>query len=105
MAEIVTVINQKGGTGKTTTAMNLGSALASIGKKVMLIDIDPHACLTFSFGISCSNGTIADVFNGSKTFEEVLVEKEGMSIAPASSDLADVELSLRDRPGRENFLL
>ncbi len=105
MAEIVTVINQKGGTGKTTTAMNLGSALASIGKKVMLIDIDPHACLTYSFGILCSNGTIADVFNGSKPFEEVLVEKEGMSIAPASTDLADVELSLRDKPGRENFLL
>lgn len=105
MTEIITVINQKGGTGKTTTAMNLGSALASSGKKVLLVDIDPHACLTYSFGILNSNGTIADVFNGSKAFEEILVEREGMSIAPASTELADVELSLRDRPGRENLLL
>lgn len=105
MVEIVTVINQKGGTGKTTTTINLGSALASIGKKVMLIDIDPHACLTYSFGILNPNGTIADVFYGSKAFEEVLVEREGMRIAPASTALADVELSLRDKPGRENFLL
>lgn len=102
--EIITIINQKGGTGKTTTAMNLGSALAASGKKVMLVDVDPHACLTYSFGIPDSNGTMADVLSGSMAFEEILVEREGMSIAPASTRLADVELSLRDRPGRENLL-
>ncbi|MBI1912229.1 MAG: ParA family protein [Deltaproteobacteria bacterium] len=105
MAEIITVINQKGGTGKTTTTMNLGSALASAGKKVLLVDIDPHACLTYSFGILNSNGTMADVLSGTRTFEEVLVEREGMRIAPASTELADIELSLRDKLGRENFLL
>lgn len=104
MALITTVINQKGGTGKTTTAMNLGGALAAAGKKVLLVDIDPHACLTYSFGISRSNGTIVDVFSGSKGLEEILVEREGMSVVPASTGLADVELSLRDRPGRENLL-
>lgn len=105
MTEILTVINQKGGTGKTTTAINLGSALASSGKKVLLVDIDPHACLTYSLGILNPNGTIDDVFRGSKAISEILVEREGMSIAPASTELADVELSLRDRPGRENYLL
>lgn len=104
MAEIITVINQKGGTGKTTTAMNLGCALATAGKEVLLVDADPHACLTYSFGILNPNGTTADVLGGTRLLEEILVEKEGLSVAPASTELADVELSLRDRPGRENLL-
>ena len=105
MSEIITVINQKGGTGKTTTVMNLGSALASLGKKVMLIDVDPHASLSYSFGLNDTEGTISDVLMGSKTLEEILVEKEGMYIAPASTELADTEIYLADKQGRENYLL
>ena len=105
MAEITAVVNQKGGTGKTTMTMNLGSALASLGKKVMLVDVDSHASLSYSFGITDPDGTMADVFNGSKTLEEIVVEREGMLIAPASTDLADIELFLMDKPGRENYLL
>ncbi|MBU4228369.1 AAA family ATPase, partial [bacterium] len=48
---IITVTNQKGGTGKTTITMNLGVALALMGKKILLIDFDPQANLTYSFGI------------------------------------------------------
>lgn len=105
MAEITAVVNQKGGTGKTTMTLNLGSALASLGKKVMLVDVDPHASLSYSFGITDPDGSMADVFNGSKTMEEIVVEREGMFIAPASTDLAEVELFLMDKPGRENYLL
>lgn len=105
MAEIITVVNQKGGTGKTTTAINLGCALASLGKKVLLIDMDPHASLSYSFGINEPEQSISDVLMGEKTLEEVLVEKEGLYIAPASTELADTELYLTDKPGRENFLL
>lgn len=104
MAEIITVINQKGGTGKTTTAMNLGCAMAMAGKKILLVDTDPHACLTYSFGISSPNGTMAEVLDGERLLEEILVEREGLRVAPASTELADVELSIRDRPGRENLL-
>lgn len=105
MAEIITVINQKGGTGKTTTTMNLGSALASLGKKVMLIDMDPHASLSYSFGINDPEPSISDVLTGEKTLEEILIEKEGLYVAPASTKLADTELYLTDTIGRENCLL
>lgn len=105
MQKITAVVNQKGGTGKTTTVLNLGSALSILGKKVMLIDLDPHAGLTYALGISNPEFTIADVFAGLKTLEDILVEREGMHIAPSSTELADIELYLRDQPGRENFLL
>jgi len=105
LAIITTIINQKGGTGKTTTAINLGGPLASLGHSVVLIDIDPHASLTYSFGISDADGTIGDVFRGSRELKDILIEKEGMLIAPASTDLANIELSLINTPGRENYLL
>lgn len=105
MTKITTIVNQKGGTGKTTTAVNLGSALALLKKKVLLIDMDPHSCLTYSFGISHPECTIADVLEGSKTLKEIIVEKEGLFIAPASTGLADIELLLANVPGRENYLL
>lgn len=105
MAGIITVVNQKGGTGKTTTAINLGSALAALGKKVMLVDMDPHASLSYSFGINDPEPSISDVLMGEKTLEGILIEKEGLYIAPASKVLADTELYLTDKPGRENCLL
>ncbi|MDD5434910.1 MAG: ParA family protein [Nitrospira sp.] len=105
MKKITAIVNQKGGTGKTTTVLNLGSALSILGKKVMLIDLDPHAGLTYAVGIINPEFTIADVFAGLKTLKEILIEKECMYIAPSSTELADIELYLKDRPGRENYLL
>lgn len=102
MAEIITVVNQKGGTGKTTTAMNLGCSLAALGKKIMLIDMDPHASLSYSFGINDPEPSISDVLRGEKKLEEILIEKEGLWIAPASKELADTELYLTDKAGRES---
>jgi chromosome partitioning protein len=102
--KIIAIINQKGGTGKTTTAINLGSALASLGKKVLLIDLDPQANLTYSFGINSPDGTIAEVLQGKQTLQTILVKRESMFIAPSSVSLADVEISLANKIGRERML-
>ena len=103
--KILAVINQKGGTGKTSTAVNLAAALASLGKKILLIDLDPQANLSYSFGIqSPDSGTIADVLQTKQTLQTILVQKECVSIAPSSVALADVEVSLVSKIGRENIL-
>lgn len=102
--KIVCIVNQKGGTGKTTTAINLGSALASLGKKVLLIDLDPQANLTYSFGISSPDGTIAEVLQAKQTIQTILVKREGLSMVPSSVSLADVEISLANKIGRERML-
>lgn len=103
--KIIAVINQKGGTGKTTATANLGASLAVLGKKVLLIDLDPQANLSYSFGIQLNNGgSIADVLQGKKTLQSILVERECASIAPSSMPLADIEVSLVNKIGREQIL-
>jgi len=101
---IITVINQKGGTGKTTVTMNLGVALALMGKKILLIDFDPQANLTYSFGIRNPKNTIVEVLQGKQTIQTILVKKEGLDIAPSSSLLADLEVSIINKIGREQLL-
>jgi len=102
--KIITIVNQKGGTGKTTTAINLGSALAGQGKKVLLIDLDPQSNLSYAFGVTETDGTIAEVLQGKKTLQAILVNRENLDIAPSSTSLADVEVSIVNRIGRENIL-
>ena len=101
---IITVINQKGGTGKTTITMNLGVALALMGRKILLIDFDPQANLTYSFGIRNPKNTIVEVLQGKQTIQTILVKKEGLDIAPSSSLLADLEVSIINKIGREQLL-
>ncbi|MCC9165549.1 ParA family protein [Pontibacter harenae] len=101
---IVAVINQKGGTGKTTTTINLGSALAKEGKKVLLLDLDPQSNLSYSLAVTAPEATLADVFLGNQSLKDILVEKDGLWIAPGSNDLVDIEISLVSQPEREKFL-
>lgn len=101
---IVAVINQKGGTGKTTTTINLGSALSKLGKKVLLLDLDPQSNLSYSLAVTEPTATLADAFLGNNTLQEVLVEKDGLWIAPGSNELVDIEISLVSQPEREKFL-
>jgi chromosome partitioning protein len=103
-AKIVSVINQKGGTGKTTTTINLGSALSKLGKKILLVDLDPQANLSYSLGLEEPEATMAEVFSGNKSLEEILTPREGMTVAPGSNELVDIEISLVNQPKRESFL-
>ncbi|MDB5262426.1 MAG: hypothetical protein JWQ14_1707 [Adhaeribacter sp.] len=102
--KIVSVINQKGGTGKTTTTINLGSALSKAGKKILLIDLDPQANLSYSLGVEEPEGTLADVFTDNKKLKEIIKQQGNLSIAPGSNELVDIEISLVNQPEREKFL-
>jgi chromosome partitioning protein len=102
--EIISIVNQKGGTGKTTTTINLGSALAKLGKKVLLLDLDPQGNLSYSLGLSEVKHSMANVFEGKKSIHEIIIEKDGLFIAPGSGELVDIEISLVNLDKREQFL-
>lgn len=95
----ISIVNHKGGTGKTTTTVNLGSALAVLGKKVLLIDFDAQGSLSYSLGIDEDLPTIADALHEDHPVEQLLIEREGMHILPAGKDLADVELAIAKSGG------
>ncbi|MGH9341631.1 MAG: ParA family protein [Acidobacteriota bacterium] len=101
MGEIIAVINQKGGTGKTTTTINLGTALADLGKRVLLVDFDPQASLSYSLGLSPPRGTLIGVFSDGSLHK---TENKNLHVLPSSLELADIELALASTPGREDFL-
>ena len=98
---VIAIANHKGGSGKTTTTLNLGVALSNMGKKVLLIDLDPQGNLSYSLGISDNLPTIADIITGNKSFEDTIIEKQGVSVIPSNMFLADIELSIQ---GVENRL-
>ncbi|MGB0522028.1 MAG: ParA family protein [Flammeovirgaceae bacterium] len=104
-AKVIAVVNQKGGTGKTTTTVNLGCALGKLGNKVLLIDFDSQASLTYYLGIQhMPKGSVADVVFGEKHLSEIIIERENVSIAPANLELADAELSLASYKNRAEVL-
>lgn len=90
----IALMNQKGGVGKTTTAVNLAAALAHYGKRVLLVDCDAQTNATLSFGLNPSelNATVYDLFTGEARAEEVIVRhSERLHIIPATPDLAGGE--------------
>ena len=102
--KIISLINQKGGTAKTTTAVNLGSALSMLGKTVLLIDLDPQANLTYSFGVRPEKGSVAEFLQTKQALPTIIVNMENLSILPSSPALADLEISLTTKIGREQVL-
>ncbi len=108
MGKIVTVFNQKGGVGKTTTCVNLAAALGHKGKKTLLIDVDPQGNSTSGVGVNKSEVEYStyDMLLGEATAREILIETEfkNLSLLPASLDLAGAELELAQAEGRNRIL-
>ncbi len=106
MTRIIAMVNQKGGVGKTTSAINLGAALAAAGKRVLLVDMDPQSNLSTSLGIDAygSGKTIYEVLRGDLPAREAVMERHNYFVLPASIDLSGAEIELSTAAGRE-FLL
>ncbi len=105
---ITTFANNKGGTGKTTSAVNLASALALSGKRVLLVDVDPQGSATISFGFEKTKllYTVYDVLAQSRKIDEVMLETkvDNLTLVPSNLDLAGAEVELASTPGREFVL-
>jgi chromosome partitioning protein len=106
---VIAVFNHKGGVGKTTSVANLGAALARLGRRVLLVDVDPQACLTVHFGVapeSSSGTTVYEVVCRDLPLERAVLrlDEDNLLLAPSHLDLAGAELELATAMGRERIL-
>ena len=108
MGKIISVVNQKGGVGKTTTAVNLAAGIGLLGKKVLVVDADPQGNTTSGFGISKKKIDIStyELLVGEKKTEEAIIttEYDNVDVLPASMDLAAAEVDLITIEHRESQL-
>lgn len=106
---VITIFNQKGGVGKTTTNINLGSFLANEGYKVLTIDVDPQGNTTSGLGIDKTKlkGSVYDIITSDMAIEDIIIQSELISnfyIAPSNMELAGAEVELITTPNRESIL-
>jgi len=107
MTTTLAVANQKGGVAKTTSVASIGAALAELGHKVLLVDLDPQACLTFSLGVDPEDLELSvhQVLTRGLDAQEVILETDdGVDLLPATIDLARAEADLLTRTGREHVV-
>jgi chromosome partitioning protein len=101
------VANQKGGVAKTTSVASIGAALAELGQSVLLVDLDPQACLTFSLGVDPEDLELSIhhvLTKGLHPSEVILETDDGVDLLPATIELARAEADLLTRTGREHVL-
>ena len=104
---VLAIANQKGGVAKTTTVASIGAALAELGQRVLLVDLDPQACLTFSLGIDPEDLELSIhhvLTKGLAPTEAIVTTEDGVDLLPATIELARAEADLLTRTGREHVL-
>ena len=106
MGKIYVFVNQKGGVGKTTSAINIGAYLADAGKKVLLVDFDSQANMTSGVGADGKKPGIYQLIAGESSLEEVIQETcvPGLSIIPANIDLSGAAIELVEQENRDYYL-
>ncbi len=108
MGKIIAIANQKGGVGKTTTSVSLSAAIGKLGKKVLVVDMDPQGNTTSGYGINKRSMDISsyNVLMGERRIQEGIIKTkfDGVSVLGASSALAGAELELVDRTNRTTML-
>lgn len=103
MGTIISLLNHKGGVGKTTSTINIGAAMVELGKKVLLVDLDPQANLTLSLGIPRQRISIYEAMKGESEVEPYTV-KPGLDVIISTLDLSSAEMELINEAGREYIL-
>jgi len=106
VARVLAIANQKGGVAKTTTTQTLGLALADLGERVLLVDLDPQGCLTFALGLEPEQltPTLHDVLLQRVKAADAIVDAGPVQLLPANIELAGSEVHLLTRTGREHAL-
>jgi len=103
--ETIAFMNQKGGVGKTTSAVNIGAGLARLGRRVLLIDVDPQAHATISLGLPEEmEKTIYELLTDAAPAADVIIERDGLAVIPSGLQLASAEMQLVGLPAREMIM-
>lgn len=103
MSKVISISNHKGGVGKTTSAINIGAGLNKLGKKILLIDLDPQANLSQSLGLTDQERNIYGALRGEYKLQPIPVLK-GLDLIPSTLDLSGAEVELSGEAGREYIL-
>jgi len=104
--KIISLFNQKGGVGKTTSAVNIGAGLAQLGQRILLIDMDPQANLSISLGFAAdeSGPSVYELLDGKVSTAQTIRRRKGLDVITSAIQLAGAELQFAGVPGREMLL-